>query len=812
MNSRITAVLGALVGLILAAALLVPSADSRVLVAQAARNLLEDQIPAKDADLELWLETRQLEGPTIFSDVLRVCRARLVPGQSFQRLRLEVFVDGEPTREAAFLRAFSTRLSELDQKLRTEGLPGLQMAADALDAPVLVSLEVTTDGPRVDLAGQVSSTTPGLESGLDPALDPALARIVVGQTRVPHRGAMLPPLVAIFVALVLRRTLLALFMGILVGAVLLAHDGGLGWVPALGSGFLDVFRVFFWTELVDTFRVEIIGFVILLVAMVGVMSRSGGVHGLVQLLLGFARTVRSTLLVTWGMGLLIFFDDYANCLLVGNTMRPLTDRLRISREKLAYIVDSTAAPVAGISLLSTWIAYEVSTFSAHLPAAGIQEDAYEIFLRTIPYRYYCLFTLAFVFLTIVTRRDYGPMRRAEARARTTGRLVREGGTPMVSDEATRIEPREGMPLHWWHGALPIALVLFATLASIFMEGGGWEVLTQNPSSLLSLRGVDGAKGITGILFDGSGGKPIFVGAFAGFVLAMFLTGSNLTRVAMVGGVAAAALFQDVVASGLESMAWVHEFAFGKLVLGTLDYLAYGLAFSAGAVLLALLARALPALARTSREHLPAGDLSRASLSSIRALFFAVMILFQAWMIGAVCRDMGTADYLVALLSGSVSAVMLPVLLFGAACLVAFSTGSSWSTMAILLPNVVALAASVGEAEGMGALAMVVLCVGAVLEGSIFGDHCSPISDTTVLSSVSSASDHVDHVRTQAPYALTTGLLAVCLGYIPTVLFDWWSTPLALGSGVAVMLFVLFVFGRTAPEPPPEAANSSSAAS
>ena len=125
-------------------------------------------------------------------------------------------------------------------------------------------------------------------------------------------------------------------------------------------------------------------------------------------------------------------------------------------------------------------------------------------------------------------------------------------------------------------------------------------------------------------------------------------------------------------------------------------------------------------------------------------------------------------------------------------------------MAILLPNVVALAASVGEADGMGALAMVVLCVGAVLEGSIFGDHCSPISDTTVLSSVSSASDHVDHVRTQAPYAITTGLLAIGLGYIPTVALDWWSTGMALGTGVVVMLALLFLVGRPAPDAPPDA--------
>lgn len=801
--------LGALVGLALAAALLIPTADSRVLAAQGVRNLLGDQLPQDNSPEGLvdWLAATSEGERTLFSELVRYAGGQPTGATAGQQVvGLSIDVDGEATQEDAFRRAFSTRLSELDQALRRAGKRGLRVAASGERPAVTVDLRVTTDGPQVALAATVhGGTSPDgpllAHIGSTPTGTPAPESKAPGSARVPGRLSLLPPLVAILVALIFRRTLLALFLGILAGAIFLAHDGGLPWLPALGSGFLDVFRVFLWKELIDTFRVEIIGFVILLVAMVGVMGRSGGVTGLINLLLGFARTVRSTLLVTWGMGMLIFFDDYANCLLVGNTMRPLTDRLRISREKLAYIVDSTAAPVAGVSLLSTWIAYEVSTFSAHLPAAGIQEDAYEIFLRTIPYRYYCIFTLMFVVLTIVTRRDYGPMRRAEERARATGLLVREGGTPMVSDEATRIEPREGMPTHWWHAALPISLVLVATMVSIFVEGGGLAVLSENPASLLSLRGLDGAKGITDILFDGSGGKPIFVGAFAGYVLAMFLTGSNITRLAMVGGVAAGALLQARVAEALGGMDWVQSTRVGELILGSLDYVAYAAAFGAGAVVLGLLSKVVPAWSNTRREFLPAGDLRRASLSSIRALFFAVLILFQAWMIGTVCAQMGTADYLVALMSGSVSAVMLPVLLFVAACLVAFSTGSSWSTMAILLPNVVALAASVGEAEGIGALSMVVLCIGAVLEGSIFGDHCSPISDTTVLSSVSSASDHVDHVRTQAPYALTTAAIAIGLGYIPTVALDWWSTPMALGTGFAAMLLILLVFGRVAPDPP-----------
>jgi Na+/H+ antiporter NhaC len=184
---------------------------------------------------------------------------------------------------------------------------------------------------------------------------------------------------------------------------------------------------------------------------------------------------------------------------------------------------------------------------------------------------------------------------------------------------------------------------------------------------------------------------------------------------------------------------------------------------------------------------------------VRALVVAVLILLQAWMIGAVCRDVRTADYLVALTGGAVSPLTLPALLFVVSGLVALATGSSWSTMSILLPNVVALAAAVGETHPGGPVFMVVVCIGSVLEGSILGDHCSPISDTTVLSSVSSASDHVDHVRTQMPYALTCGALAVFAGYLPTVGWASWSPGLALATGSGAILLALLVLGRRVPD-------------
>ncbi|MFT7462529.1 MAG: Na+/H+ antiporter NhaC [Pseudohongiellaceae bacterium] len=809
MTIKTSTVVGLLLGLGLAAGLMLPRPERQILVAQGLGALLDDHVDEANeilADPEASPSTEQLES-SLFLAALDLVQGLPRP----VTVSLAISVDGETAELSAFRRAVATRLNNLNASITSsereanpDGPKDGPLAFAVLgpeDSPgtLSVQIDVTSLDDQVELtavaavAGRIVTVRPAV--GTDDGLAPSWS--------LPSSMALLPPVIAIFVALLWRKTLLALFLGILSGSVLMVIQGGEhGLFGSLAFGLRDVLTKYLHTELTETFRVEIIGFVIALVAMVGVMSRSGGVQGLIEKLVTFARTVRSTLFVTWGMGLLIFFDDYANCLLVGNTMRPLTDRLRVSREKLAYIVDSTAAPIAGISLLSTWIAFEVSTFEAHLPGAGILESGYSIFLRTIPYRFYCLFTLMFVGLTIFLGRDFGPMAKAEDRARKTGQLVRAGGTPMVSEEATRITPRDGMAHIWYYAAMPILMVLVVTLATIFVDGGG--IAAWRDGTLFNIQAI------TQILFAGSGGKPIFIGAAAGFALAVFLAGSNAIRAAVVSGLVGASFAAQGTADWLRSTTFVQNKWDWELIGTdpkqlTAHYLGFLLAFFAAAIPVGLL---FSRMTRTpSRTHLPIDDISRSSLSSVKALFFAVMILFQAWMIGAVCADLYTADYLVALLAGGEAVQWLPVLLFVAACIVAFATGSSWSTMSILLPNVVALAAAVGAETGVGSTFMVVLCIGAVLEGSIFGDHCSPISDTTVLSSVSSASDHIDHVRTQAPYALVTAGLAISVGYLPCLLIDGWSSWWSLAIGAVAIVALLLVIGRRAPEYAPETGAS-----
>ncbi|MBI4879677.1 MAG: hypothetical protein HY812_08475 [Planctomycetes bacterium] len=490
-----------------------------------------------------------------------------------------------------------------------------------------------------------------------------------------RRDAILPPLVAIALAILLRRPIASLFAGVLVGAFLVRLAAGAAPLSSTALAPYDVFASFLWEQLKRTDRGQVIGFVIAMLAMV------------------------------------VFFDDYANTILVGGMMRPLADRFRVSREKLSYIIDSTSAPVAGLSIFSTWIAFEVSTFSAQLPLAGRSPDeGYAVFIETLPYRFYCIFTLILVGLVTFASRDLGPMLGAERRARRTGLLVRAGGKPMVGDVATAMEPAAGVLPRAWRALLPLAVFIAVTLYVILYSGQ----------------------------------------AFA---------------------LPAAELFTT---AGLSQ------------VLGNADsYLALLIGSSAG-LALAVLASLLAGMRR---------EIVTAAWRTLRSTGIAIAILYLAWMIGDACVRLGTAQYLTVLLGDALNPLLLPIILFLLSSAVSFSTGTSWGTMSILLPIVVGLAYALGENSGqISGAQLVILSIGAVLEGSIFGDHCSPISDTTVLSSIAAASDHIDHVRTQAPYAVLCLVVAASAGYLP-VAFLGWSPWTSIGLGSAVLAAVLFVFGK-----------------
>lgn len=527
--------------------------------------------------------------------------------------------------------------------------------------------------------------------------------------------ALLPPLMAISLAFATGRTVAPLLGGVVAGAGLLAWSQGAGLkTPLLAVGWtIDKYIV--RTSIYEpetgpqAFNLSIVGFVFALVGMVAVGIRAGGMAGVANRFRVLARSARATRMATWAMGLLIFFDDYANTVIVGGAMRPLADRMRISREKLAWIVDSTAAPVAGISILSTWVAFEISNFAPQLAEVGMQADGgYAVFLRTIPYRFYCLLTLVFVGVMSATGRDWGPMLRAERRAHYTGAVWAPEGSPLDLSGGLETEPKAGVPQRAHVALAPIAVTLTA-IAMLFV----WQ----------GMQALDGP-----------------------------LTGGVIERI-------------QALLAGVEDNTQ-------QLFYASLIGLAAGVALAVGEGLLSL------------------GESIEAALSGRRVVLLAVSILLLAWAMSAVCGDLGTRDYLAGL-SPWIPPSMLPVGLFMLSCMVSFATGSSWSTMGILLPNVVLLAADVGATSSIGATAMVIISIGSVLDGSIFGDHCSPISDTTILSSTAAGSDHMDHVRTQAPYAVAVMVVAVFLGYIPVSLgVPVWAALLLCLGGIGGLVFGL----------------------
>ncbi len=552
-------------------------------------------------------------------------------------------------------------------------------------------------------------------------------RVVVAGRTVEYRAlvlpgwfSILPPLLAIALALIFREVIISLFAGVWLGALLVA---GLNPIAAI----LRAIDTFIAPALSNPDHASIAIFSLLLGGMVGLMGRSGGTRGVVEAVAPLATSRRRGQLATFLAGLAIFFDDYANTLIVGNTLRPITDRLRISREKLAYLVDSTAAPVAAIVFVSTWAGYEMSLIGDGLDLAATQvvgsdpglaaallaASPFSIFLNSIPYLFYPILALVMVFLVAITRRDFGPMLAAENRALRGEGLHRPGAMLLVDTSTPLMEPKEGTPRRWINAAAPVISVVVVVLLGLYLDG---KAALGGPGSLTDILGA--ANPFNALLW----------GSLAGCLVAMILP--------------------------------------------------------------------------ISQRILKLNEAVEAWIGGLRAMLLAMVILVLAWSLGDVTQAVGTASYATHILeSAGFPLRLLPVSVFATAAVIAFATGTSWATMAILLPVVIPLAVSlgggVGFASGGGAHYTVMLgTISSVLAGSIFGDHCSPISDTTVLSSMASASDHVDHVRTQLPYALLVAVVGMAVGDIPTAFGLHWTISYALGI---VVLFAVLRFWGAEPK-------------
>lgn len=511
---------------------------------------------------------------------------------------------------------------------------------------------------------------------------------------------LLAPAVAIGVALLTRRVVASLGAGVLVGGVVAAHGAvapqglaclgeAVAGAPPEGSGAVCGIVGYAATAVGSTDNLTISVFTLLVAAMVGVMVDGGAMRTLVAAMEARARGPRGTMLASWLAGLVVFFDDYANCVVVGHAMGPVCDRQGVSRAKLAYIVDSTAAPVASLALIGTWVGFEVGLLDDALVAAGRQAgEGFGLFLAGLPNRYYSLYALALVGLVAWTGRDLGPMVAVEraARARATG-----------------VEPEPPpRPAALAAAVVPVLLLVGVTLLALVRSG-------------IQALEVPLAE------------APLY------------------------------AVLADADAYG--SMLW------GGVVAWTV------------AALLALRA--------------PGMGVDRvigASLRGTRTVAGALVVLYSAWTLGNAISDTGARDFLLGQLGPALPGWLLPSATFLLASVVAFATGTSFGTMSILVPLAVPLAVGM---EGDSA-ALTAATASAVLSGACLGDHASPISDTTVLSAVGAGSDLVEHVRTQLPYALLAGGVALLLGYLPAGLGvpPWVLLPL----GVAALVLALRTLG------------------
>ncbi len=514
----------------------------------------------------------------------------------------------------------------------------------------------------------------------------------------PDWTSLLPPIVAIMLAILTRQVLLPLAIGVFVGTLLLSWRQSDATVWTVCWMFLNAIAA----SVSDWPHVQALLFSLLLGAMVGVLEIGGSMRDLITRV---ARRVRSrcgaqTMIAT--SGLLIFFDDYANTLLLGGTMRSTADRYGISRAKLAYIVDSTSAPVAGLAIVSTWAATEITYMADGLVAGGVSEPsaAFELFLASIPYRYYPWLALAFVMMIAISGRDFGLMRKLEANA------ARQ--PPPVDDDQLS-------EFHWlWLAAVFPVVACMSTVMLILAVTGNWAVAQEDRSdNLLRLAGQ--------IFGNGDSYTALVLGGVVGLVSAI-MAHLKLGDVRL-----------DVVASG---------------------------AF-------------------------------RGALQMMPAMF----VLWLAWALSDVTQPEGldTGGYLRGILSSRLDPQFLPTTVFILAGGIAFSTGTSWGTMAILTPISISLSLQLDPTGGAGG-AICLSTSGAVLAGAIFGDHCSPISDTTVLSSRSSGCDHLLHVRSQMPYALVVAVVSILCGTLPAAIgvSPWVSLFL---SAIVLWLIVRYI-GRT----------------
>lgn len=522
---------------------------------------------------------------------------------------------------------------------------------------------------------------------------------------------LLPPFLAIVLAFLTKEVIMSLFIGVFSGTLLLSISSNLIAKDFSLYALFDTIILAFSSlvkhllnSITDAGNAGVILQVLCIGGVVALITKMGGVSAIANSLTRFIKGPVAAQVNTWLVGLCIFFDDYANSLTVGPIMRPITDKFKVSREKLSFILDSTAAPVAGIAIVSTWIGVEVGLINTAYGLINIKDiNAFGIFLETIPYRLFNIFMLSFVVLTAISKREFGPMYIAESNCKKG--ILSKAALDVGAELEKELKPNENISHKISDALIPILTLIIGALFCFYFSGlsaldeESLAKVKENYFSFYALRTTFGEADSSIALFQ-------------------------------------AALFASVIA----------------VIMG---------------------------LIRKKFNHKEAIE---TWLHGWKSMIFTIAMLLFAWSLTSIVKELGTPDYIVSLLGEKTPKILLPSVIFLFGSIMSFAIGTSYGTMGILMPLAIPLAYAVAHQAGFTQNEIhhyMVISISCVLSGAIFGNLCSPIADTMILSAMSAKCELSAHVKTQMPYAIFVCVITVVFGYLP------------VSAGIPVWLVIIF---------------------
>lgn len=486
--------------------------------------------------------------------------------------------------------------------------------------------------------------------------------------------SIIPPFLAIVLAVITKNVILSLYLGVFVGSLILTGGNPI-------TAFIKVIKDYLFVQMTSAGNAQTLVAQGIIGGFVTLMEASGAAIAFATIATKLINSRRRAQIGTWLGGLIIFFSDSGSPLINGAVFRPITDGLRVSREKLSYILDSTASPVCVLIPIIGWGVYIMGLIEKAYAELGIEETGWTAFIEAIPFQFYSILAVAMVAIIGFTGWDFGPMARAEERALQTGKVIRDGATPIRTEFEAKVPERARLSV--WLGIVPLVVLLVVIFAVLIANGFPYKVVP---------------------------GTMIRTAIATGFMVASLV----------------------LIAMGINAKVFNAKDAFDTFIKG------------------------------------------------IQGMTYILIILLLAWSLGNIVGELKTAAFLIEISKGILSPSVLPALIFLAGAVTSFATGTSWGTFAILIPIAIPMAHTMG--------APMYVTIAAVLSGGLFGDHCSPISDTTILSAMGASADLVDHVTTQLPYALTVAAAATVGYLIAGAVPSYW----VLGLTFAILLVLIYI--------------------